>query len=201
MTKRRSGVLLHITSLKSKEGIGTLGKSAYEFVDYLKKAKQTLWQVLPLGPTGYGDSPYASFSTFAGNPLLIDLELLVEKNWAKEDVLNLPDYIKTNGNIDYGSVVWWKIPVLFQCANYFLKNASKEDLNHFELFKKENQFWLDDYASFTSIKNFFDKKAQEMNVCGQASMWNNFWPKDLASHKEKAIQKTIRHLRKMETAR
>ena len=71
---RKSGVLLHPTSLPSKEGIGTLGEYAYKFVDWLKEANQSLWQILPLGPTGYGDSPYASFSTFAGNPLLIDLK-------------------------------------------------------------------------------------------------------------------------------
>ena len=78
---RKSGVLLHPTSLPGTYGIGTIGKAAYQFVDWLKDAGQSLWQILPLGPTGYGDSPYASFSTFAGNPLLIDLDLMVEKGW------------------------------------------------------------------------------------------------------------------------
>ena len=92
--KRRSGVLLHPTSLPGKEGIGTLGKSAYDFIDWLKASGQTLWQILPLGPTGYGDSPYASFSTFAGNPLLIDLDMLVEKGWYEKKLIKAPDYIK-----------------------------------------------------------------------------------------------------------
>ena len=93
---RESGVLLHITSLPEKGGIGTLGRQAYGFVDFIAECGMNIWQVLPVGPTSYGDSPYQSFSTFAGNPLLIDLQLLVEKNWAKDDVLILPDYIKTN---------------------------------------------------------------------------------------------------------
>ena len=83
--ERKSGVLLHPTSLPGTPGIGTIGETAYKFIDWLSDAGQTLWQILPLGPTGYGDSPYASFSTFAGNPLLIDLDLLVKKD-AMEDV-------------------------------------------------------------------------------------------------------------------
>ena len=79
---RASGILLHPTSLPETPGIGTIGKQAYRFIDWLHSAKQTLWQILPLGPTGYGDSPYASFSTFAGNPLMIDLENLAERGWA-----------------------------------------------------------------------------------------------------------------------
>ena len=110
--ERKSGVLLHPTSLPGKYGIGTIGKEAYKFIDWLVLGNQTLWQVLPLGPTGYGDSPYASFSTYAGNPLLIDLESLVEKNWASSSVLKTPDYIKKDGNVDFGAVVWWKMPVL-----------------------------------------------------------------------------------------
>ncbi|MBQ5632305.1 MAG: 4-alpha-glucanotransferase, partial [Treponema sp.] len=79
---RSSGILMHPTSFAGTPGIGTLGKAAYDFVDWLELAHQTLWQILPIGPTGYGDSPYASFSTFAGNPLMIDLDRLVEKGWA-----------------------------------------------------------------------------------------------------------------------
>ena len=105
MNKRVSGVLLHITSLPGTPGIGTLGKEAYKFVDWLKEAHQSLWQILPLGPTGYGDSPYASFSTFAGNPLLIDLDNLAERGWAKAEDIIPADYIKSEGRIDYGSVV------------------------------------------------------------------------------------------------
>ena len=122
--ERKSGILLHPTSLADSYGIGTIGKSAYKFIDWLVKANQSLWQILPLGPTGYGDSPYASFSTFAGNPLLIDLDLLVEKGWAKKSSIKAPDYIKKNGPVDFGAVVWWKIPVLKDSALYFLENVS-----------------------------------------------------------------------------
>ena len=119
---RKSGVLLHPTSLPGTDGIGTIGKAAFEFIDWLKKAGQSLWQILPLGPTGYGDSPYASFSTFAGNPLLIDLDLLCQRGWALKKDIKAPSYISKTGNVDFGSVVWWKIPVLKACAKYFLQN-------------------------------------------------------------------------------
>ena len=88
LSMRKAGILLPISGIPSKYGIGTFSKEAYEFVDFLSKAGQKLWQILPLGPTGYGDSPYASFSTFAGNPLMIDLDRLVEKGWAdKNDIV------------------------------------------------------------------------------------------------------------------
>ena len=85
LSMRRSGVLLPITSIPSKYGIGGFSKESYEFVDFLEKAGQSLWQILPLGPTGYGDSPYQSFSTYAGNPYFIDLEKLVEAGWITRD--------------------------------------------------------------------------------------------------------------------
>ena len=126
--ERKSGVLLHVTSLPGAGGIGTLGRNAYRFVDWLKNAGQTLWQILPLGPTGYGDSPYASFSTFAGNPLLIDFDDLVSRGWAEPSDVVPPDFIKSSGPVDFGSVVWWKTPVLYKCASYFLSNAKPEDI-------------------------------------------------------------------------
>ena len=120
---RKSGVLLHPTSLPGSYGVGTIGAPAYKFVDWLKSSGQSLWQILPLGPTGYGDSPYASFSTFAGNPLLIDLDLLVENGWADKKDIIPADYIKKTGNVDYGSLVWWKTPILKKSALYFLKKC------------------------------------------------------------------------------
>ena len=187
MSERKSGVLLHITSLPGTPGIGTLGKEAYKAADWMKKAGQSLWQVLPLGPTGYGDSPYASFSTFAGNPLLIDLDNLVERGWASKDDIVPPDYIKTTGKVDFGSVVWWKMPVLYKCAGYFLANCSKKDRVSYEAFKNDNSVWLNNFADFTSIKSFYDAKAAKEGVTGVNSMWNRFWPKDLASHDPKAV--------------
>ena len=186
---RRSGVLLHLTSLPKSSGIGTLGKSAYEFADWLHEAHQSLWQILPLGPTGYGDSPYASFSTFAGNPLLIDLELLVKNGWACAEDIVPPEFIKTFGVVDYGAVVYWKLPLLEKCAAHFLLHCTQEDRTTYEAFKNDNAAWLNKYAAFTSIKNHFDKKAQAENVRGSASMWNAFWPRDLALCEPAAVSK------------
>ncbi len=189
MGKRKSGILLHITSLPDSPGIGTLGKKAYEFADWLKEGKQSYWQILPLGPTGYGDSPYASFSTFAGNPLLIDLDLLVKKGWARAEEVVPPDYIKKDGPVDFGSVVWWKIPLLYKCAQFFLAGADNKSLKAYEKFKQDNQWWLDNFASFTSIKKFYDAKAQEENIQGIDSMWNRFWPEELKAHNQEAVEK------------
>lgn len=189
-TTRSSGILLHPTSFSGTPGIGTLGKSAYNFVDWLYSAKQSLWQILPLGPTGYGDSPYASFSTFAGNPLLIDLDELVQKGWAKKEDIIPPNYIKNTGNVDFGSVVWWKLPLLYKCASYFLENVkSGKDRVSYEAFKNDNSAWLNSYADFTSIKQYYDAKAKEQGVEGAKSMWNSFWPKDLATCNPSAVSK------------
>jgi 4-alpha-glucanotransferase len=94
MTKRKSGILLHITSLPGDEGTGTLGKDAYRFVDFLENSKQTLWQILPLGQVGYGDSPYQCYSAFAGNIQLIDMEMLIEEGWLKKADLVTPAFPK-----------------------------------------------------------------------------------------------------------
>ena len=91
---RCSGVLCHISSLAGSEGIGTLGSFCFDFISFLKESGFSLWQVLPIGPTGYGDSPYASISTFAGNPLFIDLQKLVENDWALQKDIVLPEYIR-----------------------------------------------------------------------------------------------------------
>ncbi len=187
MAQRKSGVLLHITSLPGTPGIGTLGKKAYQFADWLKSAGQKLWQVLPLGPTGYGDSPYASFSTFAGNPLLIDLEDLADRGWASREEIVPPDYIKSDGYVDFGSVVWWKMPLLYKCASYFLKHCSQVDRVKYEAFKNDNSVWLNNYADFTSIKKFYDAKAVSEGISGVKSMWNQFWPRELAGHDPSAV--------------
>lgn len=185
--ERKSGVLLHPTSLPGKYGIGTIGKAAYDFVDWLALGGQTLWQVLPLGPTGYGDSPYASFSTYAGNPLLIDLEMLVEKGWAPSSVLKTPDYIKKTGNVDFGAVVWWKMPVLNECASYFAANANDEDKKLYKDFCKSKANWLNNFAVFMSIKQYYDKKAAEEKPAN--SMWHSYWEKSLARCEKEAVAK------------
>lgn len=187
---RLSGILLHPTSLPSSYGIGTMGKSAFAFVDFLEKAGISLWQVLPLGPTGYGDSPYQSFSTFALNPLLIDLDLLSDRGWARPTDILPPDFIKNKGDIDYGAVVWWKTPVLKNAADYFLSNANEADKADYAAFCKKNKFWLDDYASFMSIKTEHDlKAAAESEKKGKpvSGTWNVYWEKGLASHDKTAV--------------
>ena len=183
---RSSGILLHPSSLPGTPGIGTLGHQAYKFVDWLKSAKQSIWQILPLGPTGYGDSPYASFSTYAGNPLLIDLDMLVKKGYMMKSVATPPSYITSTGKIDYGSVVWWKLPVLKKAAEGFLSRCNSIDRNDYVSFKKQNAWWLDNYAIFMSIKEVYDLKANEEHLFG--AMWSNYWPKELASHNEDAVR-------------
>ena len=184
---RSSGILLHPTSLPETPGIGTIGQQAYKFIDWLKLSNQTLWQILPVGPTGYGDSPYASFSTFAGNPLLIDLDMLKEKNWLSSEEITPPDYIKTSGYVDFGSVVWWKKPLLRIAAKNFLFNTNNTHRNEYEAFKNDNSLWLDNYATFMSIKEYYDKKAKAENRFG--AMWNNYWPQELALHEPITISK------------
>lgn len=181
---RSSGILLHPSSLPESPGIGTIGKHAFTFIDWLSEAGQSLWQILPLGPTGYGDSPYASFSTFAGNPLLVDIDLLHENGYLSKVEIIPPDYIKNEGNVDFGSVVWWKIPLLKKAARTFLNQGINPD---FETFKKNNESWLNNYALFMDIKEFHDKKAQEKDLFGK--LWNNFWPTELATYQQKALDK------------
>ena len=144
---RRSGILLPISSLSSKYGIGSFSKEAFQFVDFLAKSKQKLWQILPLGPTGYGDSPYQAFSTFAGNPYFIDLEALIEEGLlTKDECKILEDGSK---KIDYAKQFQYRFPLLKKAYERY-KSDKKEEADRFQ---KENQFWLDDYAFFMAIKN------------------------------------------------
>ncbi|MBO4532574.1 MAG: 4-alpha-glucanotransferase [Treponema sp.] len=183
---RRSGILLHPTSLAGTPGIGTIGKPAYDFIDWLCDAGQSLWQILPLGPTGYGDSPYASFSTFAGNPLLIDLDDLAARGWATKKEIRPPEYIKSTGNVDFGAVVWWKMPVLKAVAINFLNNAGEGDLALYKDFCRAKKSWLDDYALFMSIKAVYDQKAAQEKPA--TSIWHSWWPKKLALHDTQALK-------------
>lgn len=199
---RKAGILLHPTSLPSSAGIGTLGRPAFQFVDFLERAGMRLWQVLPLGPTGYGDSPYQSFSAFALNPLLIDFDDLLERGWTTGKIVRKPGYIKTRGNVDFGSVVWWKSRALKETARHFLGLITNPAGGGFDpgvkaaffSFCRENQFWLRDYAAFMSIKNFYDEKARkERERTGKAvsGSWNVYWPKKLARHDDAAVEEWI----------
>ena len=149
---RKSGILLHISSLPSRYGIGTLGKEAYRFIDFLVKAKQKVWQMLPLGPTGYGDSPYQSFSVFAGNPYFIDLDMLKEDNLLTEAELEKSGLPKKIGNIDYGILFEKRIPVLKLAFNRGYNPNDKAYIS----FVENNAEWLYDYSFFAAIKDYLN---------------------------------------------
>ena len=183
--KRAAGILLPVFSLPGDFGIGSFSIEAYHWIDCLKEAGQSYWQILPLGPTGYGDSPYASFSTFAGNPLLIDTDSLIAQGFLTEEEAAPPDYISYTGNVDFGSVVYWKIPLLKKAAQNFLSRVQGDFAKLYTAFKKEQRFWLDDYALFMSIKEFYDAQAQKEGLFGK--LWNNYWPSALALREEKAL--------------
>jgi 4-alpha-glucanotransferase len=172
---RSSGLLLHITSLPSYGGIGDLGPAAYEFADFLAAGKQRLWQVLPLSPTGYGNSPYAALSAFAGNPLLVSLELLSDKGWIAGDRLkNLPG---RSGNVDFDAVAKAKMPLLEEAAKNFLHQHSDQDWQRFESYRKTNWTWLDGFSLYSVLRRKYH----------QAS-WSE-WPEDLKTRHKDAIQK------------
>jgi 4-alpha-glucanotransferase len=159
--KRSSGILLHIVSLPGKFGIGSFGKEAYNFIDFLEKAGQKLWQICPLSPTGYGNSPYSSFSAFAGNPLLIDIEKFVHEI-AEEISFNVD-------KVEYDKVEQFKFKVLRDTFKSFVPG------NTYSEFIKEESFWLDDFALFMALKKHFNLVA-----------WNN-WDDDIKSRKPEAI--------------
>lgn len=152
---RKSGVLLPISSLPSHYGIGCFDEAAYRFVDVLAKAKQTYWQILPLGITGYGDSPYQSFSTFAGNPYFISLDDLVKRGWLKSD--DLPNADIHQNYVDY-EYLWTHRYILLKKA-YLHSNIAAD--NDFQKYCEENQWWLDDYALFMAIKGEHDDLSWE----------------------------------------
>ena len=146
---RRNGVLLPITSLPSKYGIGSFSKEAYEFVDKLEEAGQKIWQILPLGPTGYGDSPYQSFSTFAGNPYFIDLEKLIEEGLLTEEECESYDWGNNDQYIDYVKIYLSRFKIL----NKAYKRSKINEDERFIEYCRENSWWLDDYVLYTAIKN------------------------------------------------
>ena len=151
ISNRRAGILLHITSLPSKYGIGDLGKNAYKFVDFLEASGQKLWQILPIGPTGYGDSPYSCFSAFAGNHLFISPEQLLEEGILNEDDLkNVPEF--SSSKTEYNKVKVYKNK-LFKKAFANFTSGSNRFKDSFDTFCYENAYWLDDYAFYMSLKD------------------------------------------------
>jgi 4-alpha-glucanotransferase len=177
---RSTGILLHLISLPSRGGIGDLGPAAFEFIDFLTSAKQGLWQVLPLGPPANGNSPYSSTSAFAGNPLLVSLERLAEKGWLEAGQLStLPD---GGGPIDYAAVIAAKIPLLSEAAGNFLKRASQPVRRRFERFCLENDWWLEDFVLYDSLRERNQKRC-----------WNE-WETGLARRQPAALEKARKDL-------
>ncbi len=149
---RASGILLPISSIPSAYGIGTFSKEAYEFVDFLKEAGQSYWQILPLGPTGYGDSPYQSFSTFAGNPYYIDLEELIKEGMLTAKACEECDWGGSEGYVDYEKIYLSRSKMLKEA----FENSSVKDSKAFKDFVKENDFWLPDYALYMAVKDSYE---------------------------------------------
>jgi 4-alpha-glucanotransferase len=177
---RATGILLHPTSLPSAGGIGDLGPAAYEFVDFLTAARQGLWQVLPLGPLGYGNSPYSSISAFAGNPLLISLQRLAEYGWLSEKLVStLPVEVDS---VAYDRIFHGKMPLLFEAARNFVKTGDAEAHRRFAQFREQNKWWLDDFVLFDALRARLQLKP-----------WNQ-WPNDLARREPSALEKARQDL-------
>ncbi len=176
MFERSSGILFHPTSLPGKYGIGTLGKEAYAFIDFLKKSRQKLWQIFPLGPTGYGDSPYQSFSSFAGNPYLIDFDLLIEAHLLSEEDLRDVFFGDNEEYIDYGAIYNQKYPLLRRAYENFKSSDNHEMRENLEHFKRENASWLNDYSLYISLKNHFN-----------GLPWNE-WAHDIKNREHEAME-------------
>lgn len=179
MKKRKSGVLLHISSLPNELGIGTFGKSAYDFVDFLKRTKQKYWQILPLTTTSYGDSPYQSFSAIAGNTNFIDFEILEKEGFLEsEDYKNL-DYGNNEEKVDYEKIFYARRQVYEKIYKNFKKMLEIDnDLNlSYEKFKEDNKKWLNDFADFMAIKEHFNLKSLVE------------WDEDIKNREDEALDK------------
>jgi len=170
--ERSAGILLHPTSLPGNYGIGDLGNEAYRLVDFLAEAGQKLWQVFPLGPTGYGDSPYQCFSAFAGNPLLISPDKLIEEKLLHQtEIKNLPD---DSTRIDFGKVINFKKELLTTAYKNFKKD-NRNFVKDFNSFTKEHSSWLEDYSLFMAAKDFH-----------RGASWNQ-WDKSLVLREKSAL--------------
>ena len=171
--ERSSGILLPISALPSPYGIGTLGKAAYRFVDILAKAEQRWWQILPVGPTSYGDSPYQSFSTFAGNPYFIDLERLCEEGLLDREEVEAVDWGSDSQKVDYEKI--------YNSRFLLLKKAKQRgwerDAEEIKRFTEENQSWLPDYALYMALKRYFGMRA-----------WTEWEDVDIRLRKKEAIE-------------
>jgi len=178
---RSAGILLHPTSLPGRFGIGELGYTAHRFADFLAESGQTLWQILPLGPTGYGDSPYACFSAFAGNPLLLNLDWLAsEGDIAQAELDRAPHF--PEGHVDFGWVISHRTELFRHAAMHFRHYARGERRAAFDRFCAEEAAWLDDYALFRALKDAHG-----------GAVWNT-WDPALASRQPAALEEARKRL-------
>jgi len=172
--KRRCGILCHPTSMPGRFGVGELGESVYRFIDFLVQAGQSLWQILPLGPTGYGDSPYQPFSAFAGNPLLIGLHELVEEGLlGQEDVVARGSF--SADRVSYVRAREFKDRALRRSYDRFRQSGPSQMREELASFAEENRFWLDDFGLFMALRRHFSQAA-----------WTD-WDTDIALHEERAL--------------
>ncbi|WP_294154218.1 4-alpha-glucanotransferase [uncultured Clostridium sp.] len=174
---RNSGIIMHIASLPGKYGIGTFGKEAYEFADFLRESGQRYWQILPLGPTSYGDSPYQSFSAFAGNPYFIDFDILHEKGLLKREDYTDVNFGENDEEIDYAIIFNEKMKVLRKAFINF--NVNDDSVKKF---KNDNAFWLNDYSLYMSVKQKFDLRS-----------WQE-WDDDIRLRKPEALERYKKEL-------
>lgn len=179
MKKRSSGILMHISSLNNDFGIGSFGDEAYEFVDFLVESGQKYWQILPLGHTSYGDSPYQCFSAFAGNPHFINFSILKDKGLLKEEDFKNVDFGSDDEVVDYGTIFKNRKPVLYKAY----KNFKLTKVSDYKDFVKKNEFWIKDYAEYMAIKNNNGLVA-----------WTN-WPEKLRLRDEKTLNKYRKELK------
>ena len=157
MKKRQSGVLMHISSLPGAYGIGSFGQSAYDFVDFLVRTKQRYWQILPLGTTSYGDSPYQSFSAFAGNTHFIDLDILVEQGLLEASDLEGVDFGSNPTEVDYAKIYYARRPLLEKAVKRFLEAGDVKDFE--KICSRKIKSWLELFAEYMAIKEHFDNLA------------------------------------------
>lgn len=170
---RTSGILLPITALPSPYGIGTLGKAAFEFVDFLKAAGQKNWQILPVGPISYGDSPYQSFSSFAGNPYFIDLDLLAQQGFLHANDYQNYNWCHSNTYVDYDKIFDYRFIVLRKAFSSAFPKIKKQ----VEEFRTENSHWIEDYALYMAVKFHFGQRALQT------------WDEDIKLRQPQAMEK------------
>jgi len=186
---RSSGVVLHPTSLPGPYGIGEFGPETYAFLDFLQAAGQKIWQVLPLNPTGYGDSPYQCFSAFAGNTLLISLEQLREQGLLDAaEVANVPEFPESE--VDFGAVIAWKTPLLRRAADRFRAEAGAAQWAEFDAFCRQHAYWLEDFALFMAAKKAHDLVAWTewspelvRRDAGAVKRWRERLADEIAAHR------------------